>query len=685
MTAVVTILCVLGLIANVLKPLIPDPAANPIASQPGDFMRQAFRQSVSWTTAGQAAFAEARRLDRPILLVVGHSWSATGRHMDREVFVGPEVANFINANFIPVRIDGDVEPSWVNAYLPLSRPAFGIRPDFQIWVLSPAGALVQPIYRPMASQSWDRTRFLNELIEALHLAEQVRDSKTDSPHGLRQIEDIQEVKSPDGASSPDLLTSLRQTLASVHPEFGGFPFNGFQELKPNAWRLIALSGYDDLLKKSLRPVLLSPMVDVQDGGFFSRARRDRWREIEYDKPAVLNSEMMLMLLIASKTTKDPEFASFCDYLARTTLNSLSTEFKTQTGLIFTARQGDESDQLGRSERSSFSPRRLRSAADDGVLRTWMHENLGLRVETNRQMVPLIKTESVLNDPTFERALAAMKADYVVRKRFTGGIKMKTSATVAARQMQVARALGDDDRGQIAAQMFDWIDTFRTVDQVPHDLAGGVNDHEFLGDYLAYADAALQDYLGNGRVVSLFRGLSVLNRALLIFQGDTPGELRQTQASESELVPNAPAIPELLDNLGESTTATAIRLCSAYGRLLLSQSEEDDRGLRLLRRAYALTSHFAETAPPLGYSAAGYSCAAAEVIDDRFALAVGSDAQQLANDLYKLRPTRLVAPRLGSIRKELENAKPGIYIFERGLPVGPFTLEEAAARLPLSFG
>ena len=103
----------------------------------------------------------ARRLweHRPPWLV-GGAWSATGRQMDREVFVGPEVANFINANFIPVRIDGGVEPAWVNAYLPLSRSAFGIRPDFQMWVLSPTGTLVQPLYRPKASQAWDRTRFL---------------------------------------------------------------------------------------------------------------------------------------------------------------------------------------------------------------------------------------------------------------------------------------------------------------------------------------------------------------------------------------------------------------------------------------------------------------------------------------------------------------------------------------------
>src|SRR4029078_11794695 len=99
-----------------------------------------------------------------------------------------------------------------------------------------------------------------------------------------------------------------------------------------------------------------------------------------------------------------------------------------------------------------------------------------------------------------------------------------------------------------------------------------------------SDAALQDYLTSGRVPSLQNGLAVLQRALITFSGTSPGELRVGLPPSSHLLPSATATAQLVDDMGESASAKAIRLCTAYGRLFLSSGDLADAGVSLLRTA-----------------------------------------------------------------------------------------------------
>jgi hypothetical protein len=216
------------------------------------------------------------------------------------------------------------------------------------------------------------------------------------------------------------------------------------------------------------------------------------------------------------------------------------------------------------------------------------------------------------------------------------------------------------------------------------LSGSANAPEFLGDYLAYADAALQDYLATGRVVSLRNGAAVLERALQLFAGETPGAFRAGLQPESGVLPGSVSAPEILDSSRESLTACLIRLCSAYGRLLLSHGREGDPGLLLLRTAFASTALFAAIAEQLGVFAASYVCAAAAVADDAFAVAVGPNARELSDALFRLRPTRLVAPAFGPVRVELQGAAPGLYVIRRGVAAGPMSVEQAAQAMPVAF-
>jgi uncharacterized protein len=62
---------------------------------------------VDWYPWGPEAWRQAKELDRPVLLDLGAMWCAWCNLMDRESYNRPELAAFIDANFVAVKVDHD--------------------------------------------------------------------------------------------------------------------------------------------------------------------------------------------------------------------------------------------------------------------------------------------------------------------------------------------------------------------------------------------------------------------------------------------------------------------------------------------------------------------------------------------------------------------------------------------------
>ncbi|MGM0590940.1 MAG: DUF255 domain-containing protein [Halobacteriota archaeon] len=65
---------------------------------------------VEWRSWGQAAFDEAQRVDKPVLLSLSATWCAGCHEMDAETYGEPRIAANVNDRFVPVRVDVDREP-----------------------------------------------------------------------------------------------------------------------------------------------------------------------------------------------------------------------------------------------------------------------------------------------------------------------------------------------------------------------------------------------------------------------------------------------------------------------------------------------------------------------------------------------------------------------------------------------
>lgn len=666
---VATLVCV-GAFVHMAQPFIPPPPANRLGGEHDPFLRQAAYEPIDWRVYGPEAFRIARQEGRPILLVVGAGWSRTARQLDRYVFTDEDIANYLSRNFVCVRIDGDVRPEWLNALLPFARFRIGFLEGLQMWVLDPRGRLLDFFGRTGSTTLLDKNSLIRGFIEAKDRYEQQEDSPNST--GKAQQDDKNLLNQPGPPVAP--LAAYTNELANlIDRNRGGFPLRGIQQLYPNAWRYQLEVGrlYD--LHTSLDPVLLSPLVNLPDGGFFRLSETPDMRTVEFDQTAVENAEMMHLLALAGQIEHD----RFYRRLAEMTFDHLANDMVVD-GVLVPYIPGDEGRD-GRSQRSSFSPRRMRQELDSDE-RDWAQSNLGLVVGANPEMVPYLASRAALmhSDGWFERVRRRLReaAGPPVMPSFAPRL-LDVDGHVAARMIETARIWGDAGRLQQALTLAQTLDDYVDEGGYLRALTPDPPTEPLLLADLAYSDAKLQSFLATGRFVDFQRGLDALEKARIQFKTGLPGDFTLVPKSDDPLGVQDVDVPELADNTRESGTAQMIRLCHAYGRLLSQASHGPD----LEKTAYDCIARFSGFAVDGGAEVGGYFAAAANVQDDTYAVAVGANAMDLSAKLFQLAPTRLVAPAIGDVRADLRKRPPGLYIVRGTAVVGPFDVKVAATELP----
>jgi uncharacterized protein YyaL (SSP411 family) len=83
---------------------------NRLAGEASSYLRSAAHQPVHWQPFGEAAFAQAKREDKPILLDVGAVWCHWCHVMDRESYEDAAIAERLNRAFVAVKVDRDERP-----------------------------------------------------------------------------------------------------------------------------------------------------------------------------------------------------------------------------------------------------------------------------------------------------------------------------------------------------------------------------------------------------------------------------------------------------------------------------------------------------------------------------------------------------------------------------------------------
>lgn len=284
---------------------------------------------IAWRPWGEAAFAQAEREDKPILLSISAVWCHWCHVMDETSYSDPRVIERINERFVPVRVDNDRRPD-VNA-----RYNQGGWPTTAF--LAPAGALLAgATYMPP-----------EQMLGAL---DQIADFYKEHRAHIeeRAIELRKESSSEPPASGELRETMIARVLEEISdaydPQYGGFggeqkfPMTDVLDFLLQEYRVTGDQRLYDMLAKTMLAMSSGGMYDRVEGGFFRYSTTRDWSVPHFEKMTEDHAALLRILAELARTTRNEAFRSTLESALRYVRTVLRDP---QTGFFSGSQDADE--------------------------------------------------------------------------------------------------------------------------------------------------------------------------------------------------------------------------------------------------------------------------------------------------------------------------------------------------------
>jgi uncharacterized protein YyaL (SSP411 family) len=215
-----------------------DGAESPLLQDQSPYLQERARDLVAWRAWDAAALDEARRQDRPVLLLIGDPACADCRVRERQAFSDPDAAHLVNAAFVSAVVDRFDRPDLLALLAPLVKGPGDARGRALAVFLLPDG-------RPFAAQAGitpdDRdappgfkTLVLRRLSDFQH---DRAGMEAEAGLNVAWLARAQASEAPRGPLGRDVVDrALKGLTESFDPESGGFGPGG--EVPPGAPQLL---------------------------------------------------------------------------------------------------------------------------------------------------------------------------------------------------------------------------------------------------------------------------------------------------------------------------------------------------------------------------------------------------------------------------------------------------------------
>ncbi|TVU66635.1 thioredoxin domain-containing protein [Paenarthrobacter nitroguajacolicus] len=282
-------------------------ASNTLGSEPSAYLRQHADNPVFWRPFGDEAFAFAAERDVPVFLSIGYAACHWCHVMAHESFEDQETADYLNAHFVPVKVDREERPDVDSVYMAATQAISGEGGWPMSVFLTPdglafhAGTYFPPVPLP------GRPSFRN-ILEAVHEAwVERRDGVEQNARGLAanmadaQLSGAVRLDGPpevlDAALLPDALMLLAR---SEDPDAGGFgdapkfPPSAVLEflIRHAAVPSDTADAARDMAGRALAGMARSALRDQLDGGFARYSVTADWSVPHFEKMLYDNAQLL---------------------------------------------------------------------------------------------------------------------------------------------------------------------------------------------------------------------------------------------------------------------------------------------------------------------------------------------------------------------------------------------------------
>ena len=320
---------IITLLALLASPAVAaEKLTNQLSNHPSPYLALHGQDPLAWQQWNEKVLQRARHENKLIFLSIGYFTCHWCHVMQRETFSDPEVAQWVNQNFIPVKIDRELEEALDARMIEFAEQTRG-RAGWPLNVfLTPEG---YPLY---AETYLPRDNFLKFI-------KRLQDLWASDPDGLSNL-----VKTEAASSTPQDVHAwtlkeiesldkllIKQALFNADTVHGGFG----ETLKfPSAPQLnYLLHAYHDKPSDELKEFLVTTLDHMASqglndhigGGFFRYTTDPDWQTPHFEKMLYDNAQLGLIYLKAGKWLSRQEYTQ----VALGTLSFMQREMRTPSG------------------------------------------------------------------------------------------------------------------------------------------------------------------------------------------------------------------------------------------------------------------------------------------------------------------------------------------------------------------
>ena len=284
-------------------------------------------KKISWLSWNKASFDKALNEKKPVLLDIHGVWCHWCHVMDKTTYSNEQVIDFVNQNFIPIKVDTDKRPDVNERYNAGGWPTTAI--------LTPKGSVIQAATYVAPEQM---IIFLKSSINYFRTNEKELD--------LNLQKTLQEKTSKTMLlNTQDLVENVvLEAKSSYDQSFGGF---GFEPKFPMPDVLSFLEFYylhskdtqvEEILKKTLTSMAKNGLFDTEEFGFFRYSTTRDWSIPHFEKMLEDNALLLSVYVDAAKLFGDEIFSGTAKKIIDYLLNNF---FDEKEKMFYASQDADE--------------------------------------------------------------------------------------------------------------------------------------------------------------------------------------------------------------------------------------------------------------------------------------------------------------------------------------------------------